>query len=149
MDSLCEKMILKVSMNGPNINKSFLPFSNAKQKNSELSIASWCESSWLTFEEAYALFNIFDESPWQRTDYETMTEAATASQLHLNLVSINPGYYVFATPSLKNRDRMRHSAFYEKLRVPFFLQCKDLLKNWSLRPQYFQKKSVVRWTRGC
>lgn len=94
MDSLCEKTILKVSMNGPNINKSFLPFSNAKQKNSELSLASWCESSWLTFEEAYALFNIFDESPWQRTDYETMTEAATASQLHLNFVSINPGYYV-------------------------------------------------------
>lgn len=40
MDSLCEKNKLKVSMHGPNVNKSYLPVFNAEQKNSELCLAS-------------------------------------------------------------------------------------------------------------
>ena len=42
MDSLCEKNKSKVSMHGPNVNKSHLPVFNAEQKNSELCLASWC-----------------------------------------------------------------------------------------------------------
>ena len=72
------------SFNNVNVNNSFLPFPNAEQKNSEMNLASWRRSYWLTFEEAYVLFNII-KSPWQRTDYETMAEATRASELTLNL----------------------------------------------------------------
>ena len=106
----------------------------------------------MTFEEAYALFNIFDESSWQWTYYKSMAEATAASELHLNFVSINPGYYVQEAclpPPLWKIEIACSTVLFMKNYGCHFLQGENLIKNWSLTPQYFNRKSLVIWTRAC